>query len=119
MLERRDLDILEPGFTQPRGYALGLNFQERHLMSNLKDPLPPYPSTQGILIEAEAFDDFGGWVLETQFASEMGSPYLLAHGLGTPVADATTEISIPAGEYEKLSKLTKLRLKHKNETTRG
>ena len=53
----------------------------------------PYPRT-GILVEAESFDDFGGWVMDSQFENEMGSPYLLAHGNGTPVADATTVISI-------------------------
>jgi hypothetical protein len=54
----------------------------------------------GILVEAEEFNDFGGWVLDSQFELEMGSPYLLAHGNGKPVADATTVISIPdAGLY--------------------
>ncbi|KIW82111.1 hypothetical protein Z517_05138 [Fonsecaea pedrosoi CBS 271.37] len=54
----------------------------------------------GILVEAEGFDDYGGWVLDAQFDLEMGSPYLLAHGNGRPVADATTTISVPhAGEY--------------------
>ncbi|KAL1616518.1 hypothetical protein SLS56_011384, partial [Neofusicoccum ribis] len=54
----------------------------------------------GILVEAEAFDDYGGWVLDSQFELEMGSPYLLAHGNGNPVADATTIISVvEAGEY--------------------
>ena len=69
-------------------------------MSHPSENRPIYVTEQGILLEAEAFDDFGGWILETQFVSEMGSPYLLAHGLGTPVADAKTEISVPAGEYE-------------------
>ncbi|OAP57221.1 hypothetical protein AYL99_07959 [Fonsecaea erecta] len=49
----------------------------------------------GILVEAEEFDDYGGWVLDSQFDLEMGSPYLLAHGNGRPVADATTSVSIP------------------------
>jgi hypothetical protein len=49
----------------------------------------------GILIEAEAFDNYGGWTLDSQFEMEMGSPYLLAHGNGKPVADATTSIRIP------------------------
>lgn len=48
----------------------------------------------GILVDAEAFDDFGGWVLDSQFLLEMGSPYLLAHGNGIPVADATTRFYI-------------------------
>ena len=42
----------------------------------------------------------GGWSLDTQFIREMGSPYLIAHGLGKPVADATTKVAIPsAGTY--------------------
>src|SRR6185295_18815989 len=58
-------------------------------------------SVAGILIEAEDFDDYGGWVLDSQFEALMGSPYLLAHGLGRPVADATTVLTIPdAGDYE-------------------
>lgn len=53
-----------------------------------------------ILIEAEQFEDYGGWILESQFVDEMGSAYLLAHGIGTPVADAMTTVDIPeAGEY--------------------
>ena len=43
-------------------------------------------------IEAESFKDRGGWVLDTQFISIMGSPYLMAHGMGRPVKDATTTI---------------------------
>lgn len=55
----------------------------------------------GVLIEAEAFDDFGGWVLDSQFETLMGSPYLMAHGLGEPVADATTTIDLRAsGDYQ-------------------
>ncbi len=51
-------------------------------------------SATEVLIEAESFQDRGGWQLDTQFIQQMGSPYLLAHGLGTPVADATTEVQI-------------------------
>ena len=55
---------------------------------------------QQILVEAESFADPGGWVLDTQFIANMGSPYLLAHGLGRPVKDATTEVTLPAaGTY--------------------
>lgn len=54
----------------------------------------------GILLEAEDFDEYGGWLLDSQFDHEMGSPYLLAHGLGRPVADATTTVAVPeAGRY--------------------
>ena len=53
-----------------------------------------------ILVEAESFADRGGWSLDTQFIREMGSPYLIAHGLGKPVADATTTVAVPeAGRY--------------------
>ena len=41
-------------------------------------------------LEAEAFADRGGWVSDTQFMDQMGSPYLLAHGMGVKVADAET-----------------------------
>ncbi|HUT33684.1 MAG TPA: FAD-dependent oxidoreductase [Planctomycetota bacterium] len=53
-----------------------------------------------VLVEAESFPDAGGWVLDQQFIPEMGSPYLLAHGLGEPVADAKSTVAFPAvGEY--------------------
>ena len=59
---------------------------------------PPDPSA--IFVEAEAFDDVGGWAIDTATTMTVGSPYLLAHGLGRPVADATTTIAVPAaGEY--------------------
>ena len=48
-----------------------------------------------ILIEAESFADKGGWVVDQQFMDQMGSPYLMAHGLGKAVDDAKTEVSIP------------------------
>lgn len=53
-----------------------------------------------VLVETEAFDDYGGWILESQFMEQMGSPYLLAHGLGKPVDDAATKVQLPsAGTY--------------------
>jgi hypothetical protein len=53
-----------------------------------------------ILVEAESFADTGGWVVDPQFMDQMGSPYLLAHGLGVPVEDATTTVSVEqAGTY--------------------
>ena len=48
-----------------------------------------------LLVEAESFSTIGGWKLDTQFIDEMGSPYLLAHGLGRPVANATTTVELP------------------------
>ncbi len=53
------------------------------------------------LIEAESFDDLGGWVIETQSMLKMGSAYIMAHGLGVPVRDAVTEIEVgKAGVYD-------------------
>ena len=49
----------------------------------------------GIFVEAESFTDRGGWTLETQSVRQMGSAYLMAHGMGAPVADAATSVEIP------------------------
>lgn len=57
-------------------------------------------SSQNVLVEAEMFSDPGGWDLDQQSMDVMGSPYLLAHGLGVPVKDAVTEVQIPVrGAY--------------------
>ncbi len=56
--------------------------------------------SDGVLIEAESFRDPGGWKIDTQFIHRMGSPYLLAHGLGRPVAPAQTTVTLPtAGRW--------------------
>jgi len=53
-----------------------------------------------VLVEAEAFDRTGGWVIDQQFMDVMGSPYLLAHGLGRPVKTAATQVEFPeTGTY--------------------
>lgn len=49
----------------------------------------------GVLVEAEAFRDKGGWAVDQQFMDLMGSPYLIAHGMGRPVADAATTVVFP------------------------
>lgn len=62
--------------------------------------LIPARGADPILVEAEAFQEHGGWKLDTQFIEIMGSPYLMAHGLGHPVEDAVTTIEVPeAGTY--------------------
>ena len=56
-----------------------------------------------LFVEAESFEKKGGWFIDQQFMSEMGSPYLLAHGMGRPVADAETTLAVPeSGEYRVL-----------------
>lgn len=51
--------------------------------------------TKGVLVEASGFRDFGGWSLDTQHYQQMGGCYLLAHGMGNPVANAKTEVDLP------------------------
>ena len=46
------------------------------------------------LIEAESFLDKGGWVTDPQFIQQMGSTYLMAHGMGTPVKNASTRVML-------------------------
>ncbi len=53
-----------------------------------------------LLVEAESFQNKGGWVVDQQFMDLMGSSYLMAHGLGTPVSDATTTVNFAkTGKY--------------------
>lgn len=48
-----------------------------------------------VLIETESFKNKGGWVVDQQFMDLMGSSYLMAHGMGIPVSDASTSVQIP------------------------
>ncbi|MBI5834122.1 MAG: FAD-dependent oxidoreductase [Armatimonadetes bacterium] len=52
-------------------------------------------AAQTVLLEAEQFADLGGWDLDQQSMDTMGSPYMLAHGLGVPVRDAVTSVKLP------------------------
>jgi len=57
-------------------------------------------AAQTVLVEAESFEQLGGWVVDQQFMDQMGSPFLLAHGMGTPVDDARTVVQLPKpGSY--------------------
>lgn len=56
--------------------------------------------SSGVLVEASGFDDLGGWSLDTQFFQQMGGNFLLAHGMGKPVANAKTKFTLPeAGKW--------------------
>jgi len=53
-----------------------------------------------LLVEAESFQKTGGWVIDPQYVFQMGSPYLLAHGMGKPVENASTTVQFPGtGTY--------------------
>ncbi len=57
-------------------------------------------NAQDLLVEAETFGNKGGWVVDAQFTQIMGSPYLLAHGYGKPVKDASTNVNFSQpGQY--------------------
>jgi len=81
------------------GPALYGNFKS----NILSDSSPSYmkkSTKDSLFLEAEQFSHKGGWVIDQQFMDQMGSPYLLAHGLGQPVADASTRVSFPkTGTY--------------------
>ena len=47
-----------------------------------------------IWLEAEQFQQPGGWTNDAQFIDQMGSPYLMAIGLGTPVEKRTHRFSV-------------------------
>ncbi|MDD4921292.1 MAG: FAD-dependent oxidoreductase [Bacteroidales bacterium] len=55
------------------------------LQVHAKDP-------NSVLVEAESFIEKGGWVVDQQFSDLMGSSYLMAHGMGSQVNDAKTEV---------------------------
>ncbi len=46
-------------------------------------------------LEAESFQALGGWVIDQQSMDQMGSAYLMAHGMGIPVEDAETDCRVP------------------------
>ena len=60
------------------------------------------------MVLATTFADRGDWTVEQQFVLQMGSSYLLAHGIGTPLAKAesfrcwwTAQPTIPFSEPKK------------------
>ena len=60
--------------------------------------------TNSVMVLATTFADKGDWIVEQQFVLQMGSSYLLAHGIGTPLEkDAVTTVEVPAeGDYHLL-----------------
>jgi len=69
-------------------------------LSSCITPKRKLSSKEFVFVEAEQFADFGGWDLDQQCMDQMGSPYLLAHGLGIPVEDAKTNIKFrSSGNY--------------------
>jgi hypothetical protein len=50
-----------------------------------------------LFIECESFENKGGWVVDPQFVEQVGSPYLMAHGMGVPVENASATLEFPSG----------------------
>ena len=46
-----------------------------------------------IFIEAESFENRGGWVVDSQSMETLNSAYLMAHGIGKPVSNAQTSFT--------------------------
>lgn len=56
--------------------------------------VPLVGKSASLFVEAESFQNIGGWVVDNQAAAQMGSPYLMAHGMGVAVDDASTTITV-------------------------
>jgi hypothetical protein len=86
-------------FVRVSGAAVFAGLLPTRLLNAAAKPLPPRSSNL-ILLEAEQFDDTGGWDTDQQSMDQMGSAYLLAHGLGVPVKDAVTKMKVASpGNY--------------------
>ena len=57
--------------------------------------------SNSLMLLATRFKDLGDWTVEQQFVIQMGSSYLMAHGIGTPLErDAQTTFEVPEdGNY--------------------
>ena len=58
---------------------------------------PALCASETLFVEAESLKSHGGWSLDTSFTQIVGSPYLLAHGLGKPVGDASGSVRVTEG----------------------
>lgn len=54
----------------------------------------PQRDADTLWVDASDFQNYGGWLLDTQFIHLMGAPYLIAAGTGTPVENATAAFEI-------------------------
>lgn len=77
------------------GVAFTATTAPRYTIGDESIPSPRRASA-GVLVEGASFADLGGWKLDTQHYQQMGGCYLLAHGMGRPVANALTTARLPA-----------------------
>ncbi len=63
-------------------------------------PVSARSAENELWIEAESFNYLGGWLIDQQSIDQMGSAYIMAHGIGVPVTDAETTCTVPeSGEW--------------------
>ena len=69
-----------------------------HEVAGFRAPVAPAREVvKGFLwLEAENFQDYGGWRVDTQFTHKMGSAYLLAAGVLKPLDAAKTTVDLPS-----------------------
>lgn len=65
-------------------------------MTNPNSSINDLDIDNSIYLSASAFKHKGGWISDPQFMEQMGSSYLIAHGLGVAVSDAHTQFTAPA-----------------------
>ncbi len=72
---------------------------KRHLLTLVASAFAVACAAARVDVYPQCFEP-GGWSLDPQFMDVMGSPYLIAHGLGVRVMDATARVTVPeAGEW--------------------
>ena len=78
-------------------YFFAYLYDMKHFLSLLVSVLLSLSApAQVVFLEAEGFVAPGGWTNDNQSTARMGSPYMIAHGLGKPVADARTIFTAPS-----------------------
>jgi len=66
----------------------------------MKEKENNFTATDTVALTVSDFTVKGGWITDQQFMHQAGASFLLAHGLGVPVADAVASMYFPAdGEY--------------------
>ena len=94
-----DMETTRRDFVRFSGAAVLVGLLPTRLL-NAADSNSAAKGSNLIFLEAEEFADTGGWDTDQQSMDQMGSAYLLAHGLGVPVKDAVTKMKVPApGKY--------------------
>lgn len=88
--------VLQPGLNE------GGSSRPLQQLEEVQGDFPLHKVAKGnsVLLSGAMFEDKGGWTVDSQYIDQMGSTYLLAHGMGVPVKDAVTHFYVPvSGDY--------------------